>query len=318
MIFSSDTTSRYHCTLREPVHYPGTARQGTQDPSLTLLPAEPGSGIHFRRSDIEPQRAMVKASWRNAIPTEFGTMLVNDTGIPVNRVELVMAAVRGCGIDNVIVEIGGSGLPEFDGSAAPLVALIRRAGVAPQNLSRPGIWIERTIEVRDGDSYAMVNPANVPRITVNLEPTDPLFESQCVSREMIDHVFAREIAPARNPALFETAAGTAGISAEPDPAGGRWSTDRGALARQARPRFDDEAARHRLLECYGILTLAGDPIFGHVFVNRPTPRLIHALVREIYQHRHFWSRLSYDIIQRRFEQEFGALPMRSAPSARLH
>ena len=315
MIFSSTTTSRYHCTLREPVHYPGTARRGANEPSLTLLPAEPGSGISFRRSDIEPQRALIRASWRNAIPTEFGTMLVNDAGIPVNRVELVMAAVRGCGIDNLIIETGGSGLPEFDGSAAPLVALINRAGVAPQNLSRPAIWIERTIEVRRGDSYAMVNPADLPRITVNLEPAHPLFESQCVSREMVDHVFARDIAPARNPALFGAGIDATGIGAPMGPQSEPRAVDSSVLPRQARLRFDDEPARYRLLESYGILALAGDPIFGHVFANRPTADLMHALVREIYQHRHYWTRLSYESIEHRFDRDLTSL---SAPSTRLH
>lgn len=308
MIFSSSTVSRYLCTLREPVYYPGSALDGANDPSMTLMPAEPGTGICFKRTDVEPDRAMIKASWRNAIPTDFGTMLINDAGVPVNRVELIMAALRVCGVDNVVVEIDGSEPPEFDGSCAPLVTLINRAGLEPQNLSRPGIWIERPIEVRQRHSYAILNPASVPRITVNLEPDDPVFESQCVSLEILDHVFAREIAPARNLDLVK-----AGIAADEGP--GAPMLHNRILPNHWRMRYHDEPARHRLLECFGDLALAGDAIFGHLFVHQPNHQLMHELLREVFQNRHFWSRLGYDSIERRVHNEHGALALQTRLSS---
>ncbi len=310
MIFSSSTTGRYLCTLREPVYYPGTTRPGAAEPGLAILPAEPKTGIRFRRTDVDPERATIRADWRNAMPSDLGTMLVNDAGVPVNRVSLILAALRGCGVDNAVVEIAGSEPPRFDGSCAPLVALINRAGLAPQDLSRPGIWIERSLEVRQSHSYAILNPASVPRITVNVEPADSVFETQCVSLEMLDHVFAREIAPARDLELDPGVDGVTEIVANL-----RGETYGVPLIHNRitsshwRLRYHDELARHQLLQCYGDLALAGDAIFGHLFVHQPNHRLMHALLQELFANRHFWSRLSYDSIQQRVEREHGGLAM---------
>ncbi len=310
MIFSNSTTSRYLCTLREPVYYPGTGTGDSGDPSLAVLPAEPNTGIRFRRTDVAADKAMIRANWRNVMPNDFGTMIVNDAGVPVNRVELIMAALRGCGVDNAVVELGGCVTPQFDGSCAPLVGLINRAGVLPQSLSRPGIWIERPIEIRQRESFAILTPASVPRITVNVEPIDSVFESQCISLEMLDHVFAREIAPARNLEHDPGAQGVVDIIANL-----RGKASKTPLIHNRvkpahwRLRYHDELARHRLLQCYGDLALAGDAIFGHLFVHQPNHRLMHSLLQELFANRHFWSRLSYESIQQRVDREHGGLAM---------
>ena len=283
---------------------------------MTLLPAEPDSGILFRRKDLEADQADIKASWRNLVDTALGTVLGNDSGHIVSAVDLVLAALRGCGVDNVIVETSGSELPAFDGSSAPLVALINRAGLTPQTLPRPGIWIERSIEVRLGEAYAILNPASVPRITVNLEPRDAAVDSQCVSLELVDHIFAREIAPAR------------GLGMDQEPSGFFADTalSHDTIAPPAmmhdrlkpgnwRLRYRDEAARHKMLQCFGDLSLAGAPLFGHLFVHQPSHRLNHALLRTLFDHRQAWSRLSYDSIQRRAAHEHGELAIRAKLSS---
>lgn len=310
MIFSNCTANRYVCTLREPVYYPGAVTSGAGDPCLTILPAEPKTGICFRRTDIDPDRATIKASWRNAMPSDFGTMLVNDAGVPVNRVSPIIAALRGYGIDNAVVEIAGSEPPRFDGSCGPLMTLIKRAGLSPQSLSRTGIWIERPLEVRQSHGYAILNPASVPRVTVNIEPVDAVFEAQCVSLEMLDHVFAREIAPARNLELETLPQGNSEIVTSL----GLQTPGVPLIHNRVVPqhwglRYRDELARHQLLQCYGDLSLAGDAIFGHLFVHQPNHRLMHALLQELFANRHFWSRLSYDSIRQRVEREHGELAM---------
>ena len=94
---------------------------------MTLIPAEPGSGIVFRRADRGG--ALIDARFDNVSDTTLGTSLKNGDGIGVATIEHLMAALVGLGIDNLIVELDGPEVPIMDGSAAPFVFLAECAGI---------------------------------------------------------------------------------------------------------------------------------------------------------------------------------------------
>jgi UDP-3-O-[3-hydroxymyristoyl] N-acetylglucosamine deacetylase len=271
---------------------------------MNLYPAAPNTGICFVRKDVDPEHAVIQASWHNVVDTRLCTVLGNDHGVTIGTVEHLLAAIRSCGIDNLLVELSGNEVPILDGSCLPLVEMIKKGGVVSQRLPRFGIWIERQIEVRQGERYAVLSPSSVPQITVDIDFPNAAIGSQCVSVEMIDNVFEKEIAPAR----------TFGFANELDQLreqglalGGSTRnavlvSDQGVVNEEGL-RFSDEFARHKILDCLGDLALAEAPIFGHLFTHKPGHRLNNALLREMFAHQDAWSRLSYEEIHWRIEQE---------------
>jgi len=300
MIYLNSSHGNMQCTINESIDCVGVGLHSGQKVSMTLIPAAPNTGVCFVRKDIEAEHAVIPARWKNVVDTRMCTVLGNEHGITISTVEHLLAALRGCGIDNLLVEISGSEVPILDGSSAPLVNLLQRVGIVPQRVPRFGIWIERPIDIAQGEHYAILVPSASPRISVSIEFDHPAIGVQCVSMDMFDSVFAQEIAPAR----------TFGFSREVEQLreqglalGGSMRNaillDEQDVLNQDGLRYADEFARHKILDCLGDLSLAGAPIFGHLFVHKPGHRLNNALLREIFAHSDAWSRLTYEQIEQR-------------------
>ena len=96
---------------------------------MTLMPGEAGSGIVFKRTDVETAHSIVPATWDHVVATTLCTTIGNAHGVKVGTVEHLMSALAGCAIDNAVIEIDGPEVPIMDGSAAPFVSLIESAEV---------------------------------------------------------------------------------------------------------------------------------------------------------------------------------------------
>jgi UDP-3-O-[3-hydroxymyristoyl] N-acetylglucosamine deacetylase len=304
MVYSNPASGVFQCTINDAIHYVGIGLHSGHKVSMKLLPAPPNHGILFVRKDVEVDHASIPASWHNVVDTRMCTVLGNDHGVTLSTVEHLLAALRSCGVDNLLIEINGDEVPILDGSSAPLVELINRAGIVSQQLPRYGIWIEKPIEVRQGESYALLTPDSVLRITVDIEFANTAIGSQNLSLEMIDHVFEREVAPART---FGFAHELDQLRAQGLALGGTTRNailigDEGVVNEEGL-RYDDEFARHKILDCLGDLALAEMPIFGHLFTHKPGHRLNNALLRELFAHQDAWSRLDYAEINRRIGRE---------------
>jgi UDP-3-O-[3-hydroxymyristoyl] N-acetylglucosamine deacetylase len=210
-------------------------------------------------------------------------VLGNDYGVSISRVERVLAALRGCGVDNALIEVSGAEVPILDGSSAPIVEMINRAGVIAQGVARHGIWIDHFVAVRSGEHYAFVKPGRLPSITVDGIIAPGLHTPQQASFDLLDHVFEREIAPARRPEFDNSPS---------DRRSSKTGYDIG------QPRFDDELTRNRALECLGFLALSEAPIYGELYFYKPSTFLIDLLISELNAARDTWRRLSYVEIDR--------------------
>ncbi len=304
MVYSNPSTGASQCTTTEIIHYVGIGLHNGHNVSMTLYPAAPNTGICFLRNDVDPEHMLIRASWKNVIDTRLCTVLGNEHGVTVGTVEHLLAALRSCGVDNLLIEISGDEVPILDGSCAPLVDLINQAGVVGQRLPRFGIWIERPIEVRQGEHYAVLAPSDVPRITVDIEFANAVIGSQCVSVDLIDNVFTEEIAPART---FGFADELQQLHEQGLALGGSIRNavllDDDRVVNEEGLRFADEFARHKILDCLGDLALAEAPIFGHLYTRKPGHRLNNALLREMFAHEDAWSRLTYEEINHRIGKE---------------
>jgi UDP-3-O-[3-hydroxymyristoyl] N-acetylglucosamine deacetylase len=283
MYYSRPETNTAQCTLNEPVHCSGTGLHDGHEASLTLMPAPPNSGTHFLRRDVDITRAVIPASWQSIVETHPDTLLSNEYGIGVHGVETLLATLRGCGVDNVLIEISGYEVPNFDGSSAPLLQMINQAGVITQNAARQIIWVDRMVAVRVGDHYACIMPGLLPSITVDDVIPGGSHVPQNLSFSLLDHVFEREIAPARHPQHETTDDERNNDSPTPTDA--------------KTPRFDDEYMRYRMLESLGLLALAEMPIYGQLYFYKPRAFLIDALMQKLFTDRDSWSQLSYAEIE---------------------
>lgn len=291
-------------TINEKVHCVGLGLHSGHSVSMTLYPAAPNTGICFLRRDVEPEHMLIRASWKNVVDTHLCTVLGNEYGVTISTVEHLLAALRGCGVDNLLIEINGDEVPILDGSSAPLVNLINQAGIVSQRLPRFGIWIKHPIEVRQGERYAILTPSEVPRITVDIEFTNSAIGLQRLSVDLIDSVFAEQIAPART---FGFAEELEQLREQGLALGGSMRNavllDDDCVVNEEGLRFADEFARHKILDCFGDLALAEAPIFGHLYTRKPGHRLNNALLREMFAHTDAWSRLTYEQINLRVENE---------------
>lgn len=279
MHYSRPQLNKAQCTLNEQVQSTGIGLQYGEEVSLTLTPAPPNSGTHFLRRDVDITRALIPASWQSIVETGPDTLIGNEYGIGVQGIEAVLAALRGCGIDNVVIETDGFELPCFDGSSAPLLQMINRAGVIAQGACRQIIWIDRFISVRIGEHYACIQPGLLPSITVDdaIAGDSPL--AQGLSFSLLEHVFEHEIAPARNPQYAAMAHDRDTQSSDP--------------AATQTPRFTNELTRYRVLESLGLLALAQMPIYGQIYFYKPRAFLVDALMQELFAQRDSWRQLSY-------------------------
>lgn len=285
-------------TLKDAISYVGVGLHTGRKVSMILRPAPENTGIRFVRKDMAGAQGEIEALWHNVVDTRLCTVIGNGFGTSLGTVEHLMAALRGCGVDNALVEVDGPEVPIMDGSAEPFVALIERVGTVAQSVPRRVIWLHRPVEVRIDDKFAMLSPGEVSRFTVEIRFPHPAIGTQRRSVELGSRTFVRDLAAAR----------TFGFAEEIDELR-RNGLARGGSVRNAivvdgdqvaNPeglRFADEFVRHKLLDAVGDLYLAGAPILGHYRAYKPGHMLNYGLLKKLLSDDTAWSYLTLDEVQ---------------------
>ena len=158
-------------TIRSSVDCTGVGLHSGVKVSLRLLPAPPGSGVVFRRSDLEGFE--VEATGRNVARVSYATSLMKK-GVLISTTEHLLAALIGMGIDNAIIELDNLELPILDGSAQPFVEMIMRAGIRQQRRQRTCMRIRRAVELREGDKFIAIYPAESYSVSYSINYPHPL------------------------------------------------------------------------------------------------------------------------------------------------
>src|SRR5579872_4895931 len=147
-------------TLKAPIGCVGVGLHSGSRVSLTFRPAAIDHGIVFRRTDLG---VSIPARFDRVVDTRLSTVVAQGSAT-VGTIEHVMAALSGCSVDNVLVEIDGPEPPILDGSSAPYVFLLDCAGRVAQEAPRSVLEIRRPVRVADGEAFAELRPAT-PGIT---------------------------------------------------------------------------------------------------------------------------------------------------------
>src|SRR5947207_1221366 len=167
--------------------------------TLTLHPADANSGIRFIRTGIPGQcDREVRAELGAVTATEFATVLGDAAGPLVSTAEHVLAALRGLGVDNAVVEIDGPEAPIMDGSAAAFVDAIDQVGIETLAEPRRFIRVLKPVRVATGSAYGELRPyARGFRIDAEIEFDHPLIGRQSLEFDGLPQSFRSDIARAR-------------------------------------------------------------------------------------------------------------------------
>ena len=267
-------------TLAAEAEFEGVGLHTGQPARMRFRPAEPGTGVRFRRVDLDGEPE-IPADLDHVSGTDRGTSLAVGEAV-VHTVEHVMAAVSACGIDNLWIDVDGPELPIGDGSFRPFFDVLIRAGVVTQDAPAKIITLDRPVsaEVKSGASYVAA-PAAGYRVSATIDFDHPAIGRQYASFAIEQERFEEDIAPARTFGFMEEAEA---LRARGLALG---ATLENAIVLDAEGvasgelRFPDEFVRHKIGDVVGDLALLGGRVHGHVVADRPSHEGNLALAREI-------------------------------------
>jgi UDP-3-O-[3-hydroxymyristoyl] N-acetylglucosamine deacetylase len=268
-------------TLRDHTAVSGIGVHSGLPVTLTLHPADPNTGIVFVSSNPEGRyEREIRADVRAVTATEFATVLSDASGPLVSTAEHVLAALRGLGVDNVIVELDGPEAPILDGSALPYVTAIDQVGIITQSAPRRYIQVLKPVRVAQGDTYGELRPyARGFRVEVEIEFDHPLIGQQSMAIDIEPATFRRELARARTFGFMRdvTRLWSAGYALGASFENTLVITDNRVLNPEGM-RYPDEFVRHKVLDAIGDLALAGAPLLGAYRSVRGGHKLNHAVL----------------------------------------
>ncbi|HEX8717176.1 MAG TPA: UDP-3-O-acyl-N-acetylglucosamine deacetylase [Gemmatimonadaceae bacterium] len=249
---------------------------------LTFRPADGGTGIVFRRMDLDGQPE-IPARVEYAVLSERRTQL-GDGEAGLHTVEHVLAAVAAHCIDDLVIEMDGPEPPILDGSAKPYFDALHCARIA----DRPGtvqyLALRRPVTLVEGESTYEVLPAPDLSLRVTIDFPHPLIGRQTCDVAVTPETFARELAPART---FGFVREVEALRAKGLIRGA--SVDNAVVLDDERVvgsalRWPDEFARHKTMDCVGDLALVGRRLRARVIAVKPSHRGTITLVRKLVNH----------------------------------
>jgi len=277
-------------TLRKPIQCAGIGLHSGAQISMTLRPAPADSGIVFVR--LDHGGALIPALYDRVTGTTLGTSLGGSGGIAVGTVEHLMAALWGCEIDNLFVEIDGPEVPAMDGSASPFVDMIMDAGIVEQAALRHFIKVWQRVDIVDGEKTISLIPTETFAVDLSIEFSHKTIARQSSVLDGGPVAFRSEISSARTFGFVHEvealrAAGLAkGGSLENSIVVGDENT---GVLNEGGLRYENEFARHKVLDCVGDLYLAGKPLLARVEAHRSGHALNNALLKKLFADEENWS-----------------------------
>lgn len=275
----------YEQTIRESVEFSGIGLHSGAAVTMRLLPAPAGSGVIFRRVDLD--NFLIEATGHNVAKVSYATSLMKK-GVLISTTEHLLSALVGLGVDNVIIELDNLELPILDGSALPIVEAIMKAGVRKQRRKRHYLRILKEVEFRDGDKFIAVYPWDGFSVSYSINFPHPLIGRERFQLDLTNGNYLSEIAGARTfgflheAPMLQNMGLIRGASEENAIVLTRDGIKNGPL------RFPDEFVRHKVLDLIGDLALIGHPILGRIEADRAGHAMHTALVRRLLRDPSLW------------------------------
>jgi len=281
-------------TLKNIIRATGVGLHTGENVYLTLHPAEPDTGIRFRRSDIGAA-AIVDATPDNVGDTTMSTTLMQN-GIRVSTVEHLMSAFSGLGIDNAMVDVSAAEIPIMDGSAGPFVFLLQSAGIEEQDAWRKYIRVNKPIKVADGDKWASFEPYDGFRVGFTIDFEHPAFKSNVKTAvmEFSTTSFIKEVSRARTFGFMKDIEllqkNNLALGGSLDNA---IVVDDLKVLNEDGLRYADEFVKHKMLDAIGDLYLLGHNLLGEFNGYKSGHSLNNQLLRALLKDTDAWEMVSF-------------------------
>ncbi len=282
-------------TLKNVIRATGVGLHTGKKVYLTLRPAAAGTGIIFRRTDLDPP-VSIPACPENVGDTKLSTTLVKGD-VRISTVEHLLSALAGFGVDNACIDLSADEVPIMDGSAGPFVFLIQSAGIEEQNFPKRFLRITRTVRVEDDDKWAMFEPFDGFRVGFTIQFDHPVFNTQNCHAEINFSTtsFVKEVSRART---FGFMRDVELLRQRNLILGG--SLDNAVVVDDYRVlnedglRYQDECVKHKILDVIGDLYLLGHSLIGSFRGYKSGHELNNRLLALLLQQRDAWELVTFD------------------------
>jgi UDP-3-O-[3-hydroxymyristoyl] N-acetylglucosamine deacetylase len=294
-------------TIGDSVQLVGIGVHSGKHVSLTLHPADTNTGIVFLRTELPGRDIEIKADWKAVSATDLCTVVGDASKASVATIEHLMAALRGLGIDNVLVEIDGAEVPVMDGSSRAFVDAIDQVGIVEQSARRRVIKILKPIRIESATGWAELRPFDGTRFDVTIDFATPLIGRQAMVVDLTPKVFRREIASARTFGFVKDLEKLLPLGLCQGS-----SLENSVAIRDDRVlnpeglRFTDEFVRHKLLDAIGDLALAGAPIMGLYRSYRGGHKMNFEAVKALHSDKSAWTMIELPMRRESSVAEIGA------------
>ena len=286
-------------TLKTLTRAVGVGLHSGQRVELTLRPAQPDTGIVFRRVDL-PEPVDIAVSALAVTDTRMASTISSGQA-KVHTVEHLMSACAGLGLDNLYIDITAEEVPILDGSSASFVFLLQSAGIELQNADKKWIRVKRPVELRQGEGsnakWARLDPYHGFKLRFEIDFAHPAVDStgQCVEFDLGTGNYSRDIARART---FGFTKDVEMMRANGLALGGGLDNaivmDDYKVLNADGLRYDDEFVKHKILDAMGDLYLIGKPLLAAYSAFRSGHAMNNLLLRELLNQPDAWEVVTFE------------------------
>ena len=286
-------------TLKTLTRAVGVGLHRGQRVELTLRPAQPDTGIVFRRVDL-PEPVDIAVSALAVTDTRMASTISSGQA-KVHTVEHLMSACAGLGLDNLYIDITAEEVPILDGSSASFVFLLQSAGIELQNAAKKWIRVKRPVELRQGEGsnakWARLDPYHGFKLRFEIDFAHPAVDStgQCVEFDLGTGNYSRDIARART---FGFTKDVEMMRANGLALGGGLDNaivmDDYKVLNADGLRYDDEFVKHKILDAMGDLYLIGKPLLAAYSAFRSGHAMNNLLLRELLNQPDAWEVVTFE------------------------
>ena len=272
-------------TIKETIAINGIGLHTGQEVNIKIKPAEPNTGIIFKRTDLNKNNYIIPNIF-NVTNTNFCTTISNEFGTKVSTIEHLMAALFGMGVDNVLVEIDSEEVPILDGSAKEFVEKINFSGIETSNVPIKIIKIKNKVSIKDEKKLMSIEPSKIS-LDIDFEIK---FNSELIgSQRNFVKVYDSDLTDIYNARTFCLYEDIEKLKAMNLAKGG--NLDNALVVKGNKVlnkdglRNDKEFVNHKILDCMGDLYLSGYKIIGKVICSQGGHKLTNQLLREVFQNK---------------------------------
>ena len=285
-------------TLNKMVSTTGVGLHNGEKVILNLLPAAINTGITFKRIDISG--APIIHATPDAVHDTRMCSALEQNGVRISTVEHLMSALAGLGVDNILIEVSASEIPIMDGSSGPFIFLLQQAGIIEQEAAKKFIKILKTITVIEDDKWVKFEPYHGFKMDFTIDFAHPVFENSGnnVKIDFKDNTYIKDISRARTFGFMHE---VEYLRANGLARGGSLDNaivlDEYRILNRGGLRYQDEFAKHKVLDAIGDLYMLGHPLLGAFTAYKSGHALNNKLLRALLADETAWEFATFDHIE---------------------